>query len=262
MNNEANIKQNDNSVVDVILINFNKADFIEEAINSVIQQTYKNWKLYIIDDHSEDKSLKVIDKFLNLPNVRIIKLKKNKGPSFCRNYGMRMSKSKFISFLDSDDSWEKNKLFKQISFMKENNFHFTYTDYTPFFESNGNKKFKKRTFLKKYFNYDAFIKNSSINTTTMIINRSILGNHRFKKIELLEDYLFKCDLLRNNNIAMKLGEDLAFYRILNQSRSSKRLKNVRWLWHINKKYNKLNFFQNINSIFFISINSIIKYGIK
>ena len=96
----------------------------------------------------------------------------------------------------------------------------------------------------------------------MIIARSILGSHRFRKIELLEDYLFKCKLLKDNNIAKKLGENLAFYRILNKSRSSQRLKNIYWLWYINKNYNKLNFFDNIISIFFISINSIKKYGIK
>jgi len=59
-----------------------------------------------------------------------------------------------------------------------------------------------------------------------------------------------------------LNEDLAFYRILSKSRSSQRLKNIYWLWYINKNYNKLNFFDNIISIFFISINSIKKYGIK
>ena len=96
----------------------------------------------------------------------------------------------------------------------------------------------------------------------MIIARSILGNHRFKKVELLEDYLFKCELLKNNLYARKLEEDLAFYRILNKSRSSKRLKNVYWLWRINNNYNKLNFFENLISIFCISLNSIKKYGIK
>ena len=75
-------------------------------------------------------------------------------------------------------------------------------------------------------------------------------------------YLFKCKLLKGNNIAKKLDADLAFYRILNKSRSSQRLKNIYWLWHINKNYNNLNFFDNIISIFFISINSIKKYGIK
>ena len=248
--------------VDVILPNYNKAEFLEEAIDSVITQTYKNWHLYIIDDHSNDNSAKVIDKFFNLENVTVIKLYKNKGPSFCRNYAMRISKSKYISFIDSDDSWLSDKLEKQITFMEKHNLSFTYTDYTPFFESFGKKKVKKRTSLKDYFNYGTFIKNSSINTTTMIISRSILGTHRFKKITLLEDYLFKCKLLKDNNIAKKLDEDLAFYRILDKSRSSQRLKNIYWLWHINKNYNKLNFFDNIISIFFISINSIKKYGIK
>jgi len=248
--------------VDVILPNYNKTEFLDEAINSVITQTYKNWHLYIIDDNSSDNSEKIIDKFSNLKNVTIIKLQKNKGPSFCRNYATRISKSKYISFIDSDDSWLSDKLEKQIYFMEKNNLSFTYTDYTPFFENFGKKKIKKRTFLKDHFNYRTFLKNSSINTTTMIIARSILGSHRFRKIKLLEDYLFKCKLLKGNNIAKKLDADLAFYRILNKSRSSQRLKNIYWLWHINKNYNKLNFFDNIISIFFISINSIKKYGIK
>ena len=248
--------------VDVILPNYNKAEFLEEAINSVITQTYKNWHLYIIDDNSSDNSEKIIDKFSNLKNITIIKLQKNKGPSFCRNYALRISKSKYISFIDSDDSWLSDKLEKQIYFMEKHNLSFTYTDYTPFFENFGKKKIKKRTFLKDHFNYRTFIRNSSINTTTMIIARSILGSYRFRKIKLLEDYLFKCKLLKGNNIAKKLDENLAFYRISNKSRSSQRLKNVYWLWHINKNYNKLNFIDNIISIFFISINSIKKYGIK
>ncbi len=96
----------------------------------------------------------------------------------------------------------------------------------------------------------------------MIILRTILGTNRFKKVGLLEDYLFKCDLLKKDFKAKKLEEDLAFYRILNKSRSSKKLKNIYWLWHINKKYNKLNLLKNLISIFFIALNSIKKYGIK
>ena len=146
--------------------------------------------------------------------------------------------------------------------METNNFDFTYTDYVPFFENDGKKKFKKRTFLKDYFDYKMFTRNSSINTTTMIISRSILGNRRFKKINLCEDYLFKCQLLKNNNFAKKLNDSLAYYRILDKSRSSQRLKNIYWIWHINKMFNKMNFFDNLISILFISINSIKKYGIK
>ena len=262
MNEEINLKEKENPLVDIILPNYNKGKYLEETINSVINQTYKNWQLYIIDDNSTDNSLKVINKFSDLKKIKIIKLNKNKGPSFCRNYGMRISKAPYISFIDSDDAWFNQKLKMQIYFMKNNNFKFTYTDYVPFFEKNGVKKFKEKTFLKDHFDYNMFTKNSSINTTTMIIERSILSNHRFRKIKLCEDYLFKCQILKDNNVARKLNESLAYYRILNKSRSSQRLKNIYWLWYINKVFNKMNFFNNFISILFISINSIKKYGIK
>ena len=249
------------SFVDVILPNYNKAEFLEEAINSVITQTYENWNLYIIDDHSGDNSGEIINRFSHLKNVNVIKLYKNKGPSFCRNYGMRVSRAKYISFIDSDDTWMQNKLEKQIFFMEKNNLNFTYTDYTTFFEKNGKKTIQRKIPLRDYFDYKTFIKDSTINTTTMIIARPILGTIRFRKVKL-EDYLFKCSLLKNNNIAKKFDENLAFYRILSSSRSRQKLKNIYWLWHINKYCNKLNFISNIISIFFISINSIKKYGIK
>ena len=262
MNEEVALKEENDPSVDVILPNYNKGKYLKEAINSVIEQTYRNWNLYIIDDNSTDNSIQIIDQFLNLKNIKVIKLYKNKGPSFCRNYAMRISKAKYISFIDSDDTWFTNKLEKQIYFMKKNNLNFTYTDYVSFFENDGIKKFIKRTLLKNSFDFKSFTKNSSINTTTMIIARSILNCHRFRKIQLLEDYLFKCKLLKSNNVAKKLPESLAYYRILDKSRSSRRLQNIYWLWYINKKYNKFNIFQNVISIFFISINSIRKYGIK
>ena len=160
MNEEVVLKDKPDPLVDIILPNYNKGIFLEEAINSVINQTYQNWKLYIIDDNSTDNSLQILNKFSNSKKIKIIKLHKNKGPSFCRNYGIRISKAKYISFIDSDDVWFDEKLKKQIHFMETNNFDFTYTDYVPFFENDGKKKFKKRTFLKDYFDYKMFTRNS------------------------------------------------------------------------------------------------------
>ena len=70
------------------------------------------------------------------------------------------------------------------------------------------------------------------------------------------------DKVLSPHINKNISVDLAFYRILNKSRSSYRLKNIFWLWHINKNYNKLNFFKNLMSIIYISINSLKKYGFK
>ena len=96
-----------------------------------------------------------------------------------------LESTKYISFIDSDDGWEQDKLEKQISFMEKNDLAFTYTDYTSFYESQGKRDMQKKTNLKESFDFKAFVKNSSINTTTMIIKRSILKNHKFKKIKPL-----------------------------------------------------------------------------
>lgn len=247
--------------IDIIMPNYNKAEFISEAVDSVVKQSYKNWYLYIMDGGSTDLSLQKLSKFSKIKNIRIISFKRNKGPGFSRNYGMRISNSKYISFLDSDDGWSSDKLEKQLNFMRKNQYNFTYTDYTPFFQNKGKKIFKQKTNLQSKLNFNEFIKNTSINTSTMIIERSIVKTHKFKKVKL-EDYLFKCDILKNNIIAQKYNESLAFYRILKVSRSSQKIKNVSSVWQINKKYNKLNFIQNLISVFSIAINSIKKYGIK
>ena len=250
------------SIVDIIVPNYNKGKYLEECINSILDQTFINWTLYLIDDCSNDNSKIILDKYKNKKQINIIELKKNKGPSFCRNLGMRLSNSKYLSFLDSDDIWTKNKLKEQINFMTEYHHNFTYSDYTPFIIRNNKYVYKKGTKLKMKFSYEDFIHNSSINSSTMIISRKILGTNKFKKLELLEDYLFKCDILKKNHLAMKFDKNLAYYRILPNNRSSSKLKNIFNLWKINNKYNRLNFLKNFKSLIGIIFNSIKKYGIK
>ena len=248
--------------IDIIVPNYNKANYLDECIGSVLNQTYVNWSLYIIDDCSTDNSSNILNKYKNEKKIKIIKLKKNKGPSFCRNLGMRLSKAEYISFLDSDDYWTNEKLQIQILYMIKNNLNFTYTDYIPFITKNNQKVYKKETNLKKSFRFDDFIINSSINSSTMIIAKKIIKTKKFKKIGLLEDYLFKCDLLKSNIEAKKIDNSLAYYRILPGNRSSNKVLNLFYLWKINRRYNNLNLYRNLISIIGIVVNSIKKYGIK
>ena len=245
--------------IDIIIPNYNKSQYLEECINSVVSQTFKNWKLYIVDDFSTDNSLQVIDKYNTVNNIHIIKLKKNKGPAFCRNLGVRISSSPYISFLDSDDLWVKNKLEKQIIFMIKNKFSFTFSDYYWF--KNINSKDYKSTQISNSLSFREFLNNSSINSSTMILKRDIIKNTRFKNVNH-EDYLFKCDILRSGVVAYKINDKLAYYRIIKTSRSSNKFVNLFYLWKINSKYNKLNFFKNLISVISISINSLKKYGFK
>lgn len=249
--------------VDIIMPNYNKGTYIKEAIESVVNQSYKNWKLFIIDDNSDDSSKKEIKKFIKKKNIKIFFLKKNKGPSYCRNIGLKKSKSKFIAFLDSDDFWLKDKLKLQINFMIKNNFHFTFTDYVPILQSKNSIKKLKTTNIENFFNFDKFIKNSSINTSTMILEKKFIKNLYFKNVALMEDYIFKCELMKKSNIPFnKCPSASAIYRIIKKSRSSKKILNIYNLWKLNKKYNKLKFLDNFISLVFISFNSIKKYGFK
>tara|TARA_Y100000817_G_C16707606_1_gene477803 strand:+ start:36 stop:785 length:750 start_codon:yes stop_codon:yes gene_type:complete len=248
------------ALVDIILPNFNKENYLQETIDSILEQSLKDFNLFIIDDNSTDNSIKVIDKYSD-PRIKFIKLKKNKGVYFCRNLGIRLSKSKYISFIDADDYWSKDKLKNQINFMNDNKYKFTYTDYIPFKIKNNVKLLKKKIIVSKEFSFEKFIYNSSIAMSTIIINRSILKNIKFKKLKICEDYLFKCEILKEHD-AFKCENATMFYRISKNSLQSNKIRNIYWVWYINKKYNKLNFFNNLISLILISLNSIKKYGFK
>ena len=155
--NEDSLAINERPFVDIVLPNYNSEKFIAETINSIINQTYKNWKLYVIDDNSNDTSKEILKSFENRINIFPIFLNKNMGVAFCRNLGIRISKSKYVSFIDHDDIWSKTKLEEQIDFMEKHNHQFTNTNYTVFVEKNGNKKLKKQNYLPSFLDFEIFL---------------------------------------------------------------------------------------------------------
>ena len=248
----ANKKENK---IDIILPNFNSSGYIKETIKSIIDQTFKNWKLIIVDDCSDKKTRILLKKFSKNKRIKIYWLKKNKGAGYCRNYAIKKSKSPYLAFIDSDDIWKKDKLETQLRFMENNNYLFTYTNYETF-----GKKIKFISPAKEY-DFKKFVNDTSICTSTMIIKKNILKNIKFINSEICEDYFFKCKILKICN-AYCLDDYLTKYRIRKNSLQSSSLKNFYWIWKINREYNKFNFLENFFSLFFISINSLRKYGFK
>ena len=163
-----------NVTVKIVLPNYNSAAYVSETIDSVINQTFKNWKLTIIDDNSNIETQKVLKNYTDHPNINIIWLKKNKRSGFCRNLAIRNSKSDYIAFIDSDDIWEEEKLSKQLDFMIKNKYYFTYTNYLTFIFNDKHSN-SKRVIPEKYFTFKKFIRSTSIGTSTMIIERSLIG---------------------------------------------------------------------------------------
>ncbi len=242
--------------VSIILPNYNSYKFINNTIRSVINQKFNSWKLIIVDDCSNEKTKIILKRFLRHKKIKIFWLNKNKGAGYCRNLAIKKSKSKYIAFIDSDDIWKKDKLKNQINFMKKNNYLFTYTNYETF----GKKK--RIVFAPKKFNFFDFTHNTSICTSTMIITRQIAKTAKFTNTKICEDYFYKCKILKKAKFAYRLNQILTKYQIRDNSLQNNYLKNLYWIWNINKNYNKLNFYQNFLSVISISINSFKKYGFK
>ena len=116
-------------LVSIIMPSYNTAKYIGESIKSVQAQTYTDWELIIADDCSTDNTDDIIKEYLSDERIKYLKNEKNSGAAVSRNYALREAKGKWIAFLDSDDTWHPEKLEKQIAFMLENDYKFTYTDY-------------------------------------------------------------------------------------------------------------------------------------
>lgn len=110
-----------NELISVIIPNFNRDQLIEKAIDSILNQTYQNFEIIVVDDNSEDKSKEVISKYMELDSrVKGYFLKENRGANYCRNKGVKISRGKFLAFLDSDDQFVKEKLEIQMKTYEEN----------------------------------------------------------------------------------------------------------------------------------------------
>lgn len=117
-------------LISVIMPSYNCGEYVEETIRSVQAQTYKNWEIIFVDDCSSDNTMKkVLSMSLEDHRIRVSQNSENSGAAVSRNKALRETKGRWIAFLDSDDIWEPTKLEKQIKFMEENGYAFSYTGY-------------------------------------------------------------------------------------------------------------------------------------
>lgn len=122
-------------LVSIIMPSYNTSSYIDKSIQSVLNQTYSNWELILVDDCSTDNTDEVVKSFLSDVRIRYFKNDKKLGAALTRNRALREAKGEWIAFLDSDDLWKPEKLEKQVLFMKNNGYHFSYTNYSEIDEN-------------------------------------------------------------------------------------------------------------------------------
>lgn len=126
---DINLRTDIDSMVSIIMPSYNTARFIQDSIESVLTQTHTNWELIIVDDCSKDNTDEIVSQYLQDDRIIYLKNEKNSGAAVSRNRALREAKGRWIAFLDSDDLWEPDKLQKQVAFMKDNGYYFSYTCY-------------------------------------------------------------------------------------------------------------------------------------
>lgn len=219
------------SLVSIIMPSWNTAKFIAESIQSVINQTYTNWELLIVDDCSTDTTDEVVTSFHD-DRIRYFKNDKNSGAALTRNRAMREAKGEWIAFLDSDDLWKPTKLEQQLAFMNANGYVFSYHDYVKIDEDSkplgiyvsGPKVVTRR----KMYNY------GYPGCLTFMYSAKAVGLIQIKDIKKNNDYAILLQLCKKANCYL-LPENLAEYRIRKKSIShdklSKKLKSHYDLFH-------------------------------
>ena len=224
--------------VSVIIPVYNSSKYLEECINSVVRQTYKNLEIIIVNDNSTDDSLSIINSF-NDKRIKLINLDKKNGVSNARNKGVEISTGDYICFLDSDDYWSLKKIEKQIKFIK--NKAFIYGDYEYL------KKGKKhRVNVPKTITYKEAMKNTTIFTSTVMFNMKYLNKEDIymPNIKLGEDSSTWWKVLKKVDIAYGMNEVLSVYRVGCKSLSSNKIKSVIGTWKILKLEN-INIFKRM-----------------
>ena len=222
-----NVRQN----VSIIMPVYNAERFIDEAIDSVISQTYFDWELLIVDDCSTDKSSTIVKNYLrNDSRIRYLKTDKCSGsPAFPRNLGINEAKGRYIAFLDSDDIWLPNKLEDQLKVLVQPEIAIVFSNY----EKIGwdSKRYGRKIIAPSIVDYLLLLKGNCIGCLTAMYDTVKVGKVFFKNMGH-EDYIMWLSILKKGYQARNTDTVAALYRVGGHSISSNKLKTMLWQWSI------------------------------
>lgn len=242
-------------LVSIIVPVYNAERFLEETINSVLNQTYSNWELLLINDCSKDNSKDIYSKYKNDKRIKWFDQEKNGGAALARNKGIELSQGKFLCFLDADDLWEKEKLEKQINFMTEKDCAFSFTGYE--FASESGEPNGTKVFIPEKINYKKALKNTTIWTSTVMFDMSKLSKDDIYMPNVKsEDTACWWKVLKKIDYAYGLNEILSYYRRTAGSLSSNKFAAIKRIWNLYRNVEKLNVFYSSYCFCFYAINAL------
>lgn len=222
-------------LVSIITPMYNSEAFISETISSVLNQTYTNWELILIDDCSTDNTIAVTSTFqLKNKNIHLLKNTKNAGAAISRNKGINAANGDYIAFLDADDLWKPIKLETQICFMQTHNCDVCYSSYEQI-NDNG-KPLNKFVKALPTLSYSRLLKSNYIGNLTGIYNAKVLGKINAPNLRKRQDWLLWLKAVEvSGKPAQGIQESLAYYRVRKNAMSSNKINLLKHNYNVYRK---------------------------
>jgi len=199
---------------------YKKEMFVKKSVKSLLNQTYQNFEIILVNDQADERSSIFLKDILNLDNrIKLVTNEKNLGVGESRNKAIEIAKGEYIAFCDCDDLWKNNKLEVQIEFMKNSNFDFSFTAYDVIDENEKVINFRK---AEKNINFEKLVNSCDIGLSTVMIKSKIFENQKYKFPRLVtkEDYVLWMNMAKNGIAINGINENLTSWRRAKNSLSS------------------------------------------
>lgn len=244
-------------LISIIMAAYNAERTIEQAVTSVLNQTYKNFELLIIDDCSKDNTLSIAENFKQKDNrVKIIKNEKNSGVSYTRKHGLEEANGEWIAVLDNDDAWDTDKLEKQIRLQKETGGDLLYTG-SAFMDNDGNP-IDWYLHAPQKIEYKQLLKQNLISNSSSLVRKELYEKYYVSDDCMHEDFAVWLGILKSGKCAYGVDEPLLIYRLSKKSKSGNKFKAAKMNWNT-YRYMGLNVFAAFYYECWYIVNGLLKY---
>ncbi len=222
-----------NPMVSIIMPCHNGEKFIRQSIQSVLDQTYSNWELLVVEDKSSDLSVNIVKEYCEKDcRVKLLYNDRNTGrPASPRNYGIEHATGAYLAFLDCDDTWKNSHLTNLLKLFDDERVIAAFSWYNRI-DENGNCLGTVKT--PQTLNYHHLFYDNFIGNLTGMYDLKKRGKV-FQHESGHEDYTMWLEVLKEGGIARSTNTIEAFYRETQQSVSSNKFKACAWRWNILRK---------------------------
>ncbi|MEZ4853140.1 glycosyltransferase family 2 protein [Flavobacterium sp.] len=247
-----------NALVSIITPTYNSAKHIAETIQSVQNQTYKNWEWIIVDDGSTDNTKEIILDFqAKDTRIHFVKLNQNSGPAIARNTGIEKATGDFMTFLDADDIWFPTFIENSLNTIQKTKIPFVFSSYK---RSNEKLEFVYSDFIvPQKVTYTDILKSNSISCLTAFLDIKALGKKFMPLIKKRQDMGLWLQYLKEIPFAYGIQECQAIYRIRENSLSRKKSDLIVYQWKFYREVEKLTIFQSIYYMVHWMVRGFLKY---